>query len=458
MSSSSTATAPDMSPRNALFTSTAARTSPTASSKTLMFASILHLRLQQHRRTLSLVLNVQNCSFVKSVLLVKGNDISQVQVDSTTFISNSSFFIHSKTVRVAITNSLFVDNYNKNYNQNDNNVYYAVLGIFGGVEVLIQRCNFTDNIASFAVKLLKSGQCLIADCNFENNWLSVYSTSVETTISRCNFSKHIAKGNLVWASSFGHYVMLIEDSHFFDNVYNVNGAIVSYSQLIVTRSVFRNNTIIESSNVYLNGAAISIYVSLFLKKSKMQSLDRLVNNDILQEATTTITDCLFENNRAAEYGGAISATGSLGLYNLTIQSCEFRNNSARLGGAIYSGIGMKVINSTFSKNVAADGGNIYTSTSNGLSTLSGCTFEDEYVDCALYASRIYCGSGRLVISESLFHNLTPVFFPTDNLRFILYSSIVDSQQKLLIVSVSPMCMHQLTVILWLLELLLRTSL
>ena len=213
--------------------------------------------------TPSLVLNVQNCSFVKSVLLVKGDDISLVQVDSTTFTSNSSFLIRSKTVRVAITNSLFVDNYNNADFQKFFDPNYAVLGIVDSVEVLIQRCNFTDNIDSVAIKLLNGLQSVISDCNFENNWYSIFTITVETTISRCNFSKHNTTGSLITANDQS-YVLLIENSHFFDNIYYDYGAVASYGELIVTRSVFRNNTIIATPNTYtLSGAAISSFVSPF---------------------------------------------------------------------------------------------------------------------------------------------------------------------------------------------------
>jgi len=126
------------------------------------------------------------------------------------------------------------------------------------MDVLIQQCNFTGNRFSYGVKLLEGKQCLIVDSNFGSNFVSVYTTSVLTKFSRCNFSNHYGGGNCVYSGEgASDSIMVIEDSHVFNNTLFINGAINSINQLIVTRSVFRNNTVIETPNVYLlSGAAI----------------------------------------------------------------------------------------------------------------------------------------------------------------------------------------------------------
>ena len=134
------------------------------------------------------------------------------------------------------------------------------------------------------------------------------------------------------------------------------------------------------------------------------------NTDFALQTNTKIIDCLFENNRAAGYGGAISTmiSSSTGQLELTIDSCIFRNNSALQGGAIYASLKTRITNSTFDSNIAASGGDIYLSQS-GYSemTVIGSTFEN---GVAWISSGIYCGLGQMSIRESLFQNLNSVFF------------------------------------------------
>jgi len=125
-----------------------------------------------------------------------------------------------------------------------------------------------------------------------------------------------------------------------------------------------------------------------------------------------IAGSLFEDNYVNGYGGAIYSVSSVSAYsgqiNLTIESCVFKRNSAMQGGAVYAGATFNVINnSTFDGNFADVGADIYTGQFEGSKLLmSGCTFSGERLS---YESGIYCDSGQLVISESLLHNLSPVY-------------------------------------------------
>ena len=205
------------------------------------------------------VLSVQNCSFANSTLLVEG-DVSHVEVMSTRFISESTLRVQSKTARVIITTSIFMNsNYNypfPSFDEPDD----AMLAIVGSRDVLIKGCNFTNNNYYVAVKLLETQQSLITDSNFENNWMAVYSTSKWTKISRSNFYNQTAGANTIYTSGQG-LTLDVEDCNFFDNVYSDHGVIVSWADLTVTRSVFRNNIITEKYMSYEpNGAAITTLV------------------------------------------------------------------------------------------------------------------------------------------------------------------------------------------------------
>jgi len=185
-------------------------------------------------------------------------------------------------------------------------------------------------------------------------------------------------------------------------------------------------------------------------------------------------NCLFEHNYAAGYGGAVSALQATAYdaYNLTIQSSVFRSNSAMQGGAVHTSTSTLIINSTFASNLAADGGNIYSNpSSNGLISLTGCTFEGSD-DCGAMHSDIYCASGELMITESVFHGLKPVplfslltsssssssspslllllfllFFYYFYYSYSSSSRFKNSDPYYTIVSASAICMHQHTAVL-----------
>ncbi|MBZ9570049.1 right-handed parallel beta-helix repeat-containing protein [Methanobrevibacter sp. TMH8] len=76
----------------------------------------------------------------------------------------------------------------------------------------------------------------------------------------------------------------------------------------------------------------------------------------------TFIDCVFENNTATSYAGAIYNSGN----NLEIKNCTFTNNTATsYGGAIYSyGNNLEIKNCTFTNNRANHAGAIYSQSSN----------------------------------------------------------------------------------------------
>ena len=74
--------------------------------------------------------------------------------------------------------------------------------------------------------------------------------------------------------------------------------------------------------------------------------------DIKSTSSVVLTNLTIINGYT-KYGGAIYNNG-----NLTIQNCNFKNNSATSGGAIYSGTtaNLNIYSSTFEDNVVTDSG------------------------------------------------------------------------------------------------------
>ena len=100
-----------------------------------------------------------------------------------------------------------------------------------------------------------------------------------------------------------------------------------------------------------------------------------------KECSPSILNCNFTNN-TARHGGAIYNVGRDGESSPTLTNCTFTNNATTSrGGAIYNlgfqGTSSPILtNCTFTNNTAEPGGAIYNDGSNGTSspTLTNCIF------------------------------------------------------------------------------------
>ena len=124
-------------------------------------------------------------------------------------------------------------------------------------------------------------EAMIANCIITNNHADGYGGGVSDcngTIVRCTITGNTAGGG--------------------GGMYNHG------SSPVLTNCTFNENLAVDGGAIYIRG-----------------------------EFNGTLTDCAFENNTAAVYGGAISHTG---FGELNIIRCEFRDGSAERGGAIYN--------------------------------------------------------------------------------------------------------------------------
>ena len=111
-------------------------------------------------------------------------------------------------------------------------------------------------------------------------------------------------------------------------------------------------------------------------------------------SSPTITNCVFQNNEAAdtdgshdyEYGGAIYSNQSSPM----ITNCTFSSNSACYGGAIYCGnnSSLTVTNSIFSDNSANYYGGAIDCYSSSSATVTNCTFSNNNTNW--YGGAIVC--------------------------------------------------------------------
>ena len=155
----------------------------------------------------------------------------------------------------------------------------------------------------------------------------------------------------------------------FENNYTAGGAIcVNGADNVEIRSCY------FTENMALNnGGALTIREDA--KNNRVINCN-FINNQannggaiFNQLSTTTISGCTFTNNKAVNNGGAIDSRSSL-----TISNSNFNNNNAKYGGAIYtSGNNVNVIkNSKFIVNIGKYGGAIY---NNGLISIQSSTFK-----------------------------------------------------------------------------------
>ena len=187
------------------------------------------------------------------------------------------------------------------------------------------------------------------------------------TIINCTFINNSAKsdGGAIYSSNA---YLSITNSIFDKNSAGDGGAIRSSGEYLnVVDSSFTNNTI---NGYFSDGGAIYSWRGDAINCT-------FIDNSALGEGCggaidglSNIINCTFINNHVfgeMGYGGAIDGY----YYNPSISNCYFANNSATLGGAVYSVSDSNITNCTFANNYAeSEGGAVYLTTS---------IYADEYV-------------------------------------------------------------------------------
>lgn len=233
-------------------------------------------------------------------------------------------------------------------------------GILANAQLTVGNCRFVDNYGESGSSIAAIGPggsgIIVNNCVFENNEAtdqsagillrSVQSGTVRKAIFRNNKTN---RGTLYILTSTAVTV----DSCLFEN--NDAGANFGSAGYHALQS---NHTL---SNSIFTG-------------NKSQNASAMYNDDRGGGHFATITNCLFENNTALDYGGT-------GLYNFKanylMENCTFRGNAAPTSaGAIYNGDSstFTVRGSYFEANTAGFAGAAanYGATQNG--TYENCTF------------------------------------------------------------------------------------
>lgn len=161
--------------------------------------------------------------------------------------------------------------------------------------------------------------------------------------------------------------LIIERSAFTNNS-GYQRAVIDLSEpkrLRVTDSLFKgNSSALRAGAIYLHNPQhddSTITSSYFINNSAYTHGGAIMFSNC--SMGTSITDSVFEGNKAAERGGAIYSYSNNGS---TIGKSTFTGNSAKEGGAIYIyGGATRIVDSTFTGNSAEKGGAIYNHSSAG---------------------------------------------------------------------------------------------
>ena len=328
---------------------------------------------------------VDNCNFINNSAVKNGgavylHNLTAGGCDNTTF-SNSHFENntagvnggaidwHDGATNGRIEDSTFVNNSAK---ANGGAVYW--FGTNGTIEV----SNFTDNRALGTA----TGPYGESGCGGAVIW-----TGSNGLVDDCNFINNSAvkNGGAVYLRNLtagGCDNTTFSNSHFENNTAGANGGAIDWHQGAtngrIENSTFENNTANRAGGaVYWNGETGAIIGSNFTN-NRATGLNKTATGKggdggavIWIGSDGLVDECLFENNTAAKNGGAVYLEASdLGTCdNTTFKNSKFINNNAsEQGGAIDWAEGATngaIINSTFEKNNATDGGAVSWSGHNG---------------------------------------------------------------------------------------------
>lgn len=117
--------------------------------------------------------------------------------------------------------------------------------------------------------------------------------------------------------------------------------------------------------------------------------------ELWSDTQPTIRGCVFEDNQAHYYGGAVYSSGAAPLF----RECSFRrNHAAQLGGAVWAGFGVgpRFDSCDFVDNVGG-GGALYCE--QGSAAFVSCSFTDHVRNAAAVAWALY---STVTFSECLF--------------------------------------------------------
>ena len=266
--------------------------------------------------------------------------------------------------------------------------------IYNNGSLSLTGCVFTKNIAKNGGAIYNDGSVTLTNCRFANNRAYYKNASydlwddsvVDEGIGGAIYNKgSLTLTNCTFTNNRASFIYLSEDNILFDRglggaIYNkgtntlnsciftsnnahYGGAIYNKASTILTGCTFTSNT----ATIFNDKASLTAKKCVFTKNT-----DSVIYNS--NRSKTTLTDCIFLENKATSFGAAID--NNEGSVSLT--GCTFTKNTAENGGAIHNLGSVSVTasltakNCVFTRNTATTGGAIFNDM--GRTTLTGCSF------------------------------------------------------------------------------------
>ena len=230
-----------------------------------------------------------------------------------------------------------------------------------GKNVVIKDSVFENNYADYAGaaiyvcsifndsgKYPEEGENLIIkNCNFTNNFAQVAAGAIgvygnNTKVIGCNFVSNKVKPTSNH-EAYGGAIQIGRDE------YNLCSYVVNCS--------FINNGAIGRNLNNSHGGAGCVRAGIIYQNCKFINNFAGQGGALTYHASGSIEDCVFINNSAKLYGGALSTGYIDGDMELIVVNCNFEQNNAPYGGAVQlKGKNIEIHKSIFNKNIAAING------------------------------------------------------------------------------------------------------
>lgn len=245
---------------------------------------------------------------------------TNVNVDGCTFNSNIAVFTDGfggvlfnwQSIGFNISNSTFSNNRAGNGGVIYNDARNIEVGV---VSLALDNCTFIDNQAT----------------NFGGGAIYVWRSSY--TIDDCTFTRNLGTNGSHIFNSGDDKEIAIRNSQFTGGSGNFGGAVNCYggnSNFVIEGSTFTENQASTSGGAIIVGFGADVTIdscNFSLNQAEFGGAINVQNEGV----NLSIVNTVFDANGGTNFGGAVnySAAG-----DLTIDNCDFFNNSSNRGGAL----------------------------------------------------------------------------------------------------------------------------
>lgn len=229
----------------------------------------------------------------------------------------------------------------------------------------------------------------VANCTFRNNGIqygaegpALHCVGGQPNLFHCTFAGNCANKGGGAILTKPATLLTLAECRFTGNWTMADGGAVRSEggELSCTGCVFEKNAAQRGGAIYHTTGALGLTDCTF-EGNMVSGVGGAVF--VTQNATASMTGCLFSRNWAVSSAGAVHSEAAL----LTLSTCTFSGNSAMSGGALQASLArtptgsgkVAVTQCLFTGNRGSGaGGALYVSGNGADSTIAGCTFADNW--------------------------------------------------------------------------------